>query len=355
MPSSEVLNAFGLSLPGVEVVPLAGGLIHQTFLARDRSRDLAVLQRMHPIFGPEVMHDIEAVTSHLEALGLPTTRVITTRWGGLHFTDGDAKTWRALTCVAGVTFERVESPSLAAEAGSLVSRFHRALGTMEYEFRHVRSGVHDTAAFLNRLEQALHATDIPGREHLARLAEAILDEARRLPALGTLPRRVTHGDLKISNVRFTATTPTRAHALLDLDTLGRLPLSYELGDAFRSWCNPLGEDVEATRFDEDIFAAAVNGYAREAKDGWLAAEEVESLVPGLLTICVELAARFCLDAFEDRYFGWDPQRFPSRREHNRVRAAGQLCLAREVLAVRGKAEEVVRKELRCLASSSGTS
>src|SRR5262249_23698117 len=151
-----------------------------------------------------------------------------------------------------------------------------------------------------------------------------------LPALGMLPTRITHGDLKISNVLF---HEGKARALLDLDTLGRQTLAYELGDALRSWCNPLGEDVENTRFNRDIFTATIRGYASEARD-LVSQAEIDSIVPGYQTICVELAARFCVDAFEDRYFGWDPKRFPSRREHNRVRATGQLALAQQVGAVR---------------------
>ena len=42
-------------------------------------------------------------------------------------------------------------------------------------------------------------------------------------------------------------------------------------------------------------------------------------------------------------FGWNPTLFPSRREHNRVRAAGQLALARAVLARRGEAEALVAR------------
>ena len=205
--------------------------------------------------------------------------------------------------------------------------------------------MHDTAAHLARLEAVLGAAPLADADQarLAPLAQEILAEAGRLPPLGALPRRITHGDLKLSNVVFADASASEARALIDLDTLGRLSLAYELGDAWRSWCNPLGEDVEATRFDLEVFAAGVSGYARGAR-GLLAGEEAEALVPGVITVCVELAARFCVDAFEDRYFGWDPARFPSRREHNRVRATGQLGLARSVLAARSAAETVVRRE-----------
>jgi hypothetical protein len=89
----------------------------------------------------------------------------------------------------------------------------------------------------------------------------------------------------------------------------------------------------------------VQGYAAGAEDAGfvLAAGEPESFVPGLVTVALELSSRFCTDAFEDRYFGWNPARFPSRREHNRVRAAGQLALARAVLERRGEAEALVAR------------
>ena len=60
---------------------------------------------------------------------------------------------------------------------------------------------------------------------------------------------------------------------------------------------------------------------------------------GLETVCIELAARFAVDAFRDSYFGWDPSRFPTRRVHNLVRARGQLALG---LAVRAARDEALR-------------
>jgi hypothetical protein len=70
-------------------------------------------------------------------------------------------------------------------------------------------------------------------------------------------------------------------------------------------------------------------------------EELASVVLGLETVCVELAARFCVDFFEDRYFGWDPARFSSRRAHNLVRAHGQLALSRSVREHRDEALAVM--------------
>ena len=65
--------------------------------------------------------------------------------------------------------------------------------------------------------------------------------------------------------------------------------------------------------------------------------ERQAVVIGLETVCVELAARFCVDIFDDRYFGWDASRYPSRRAHNEVRARGQLALATSVRQQRADA------------------
>jgi Ser/Thr protein kinase RdoA (MazF antagonist) len=187
--------------------------------------------------------------------------------------------------------------------------------------------VHDTAGFLVRLgERAASApADTVGADAVG-LARDILIAAAELPELGDLPSRICHGDLKISNVVFRGPD---AICLIDLDTLGMQSIAYEMGDALRSWCNPLGEDVAEAAVQRALLDAALDGYLGPA-GSLLSQAEIDSIIPGMRMVCIELAARFCLDVFEDRYFGWDATRFASRREHNLVRARGQLSLGLSV-------------------------
>ena len=171
------------------------------------------------------------------------------------------------------------------------------------------------------------------------MADEIVSLASRLIPLPTEPQRIIHGDLKISNLLFSEDL-TEALALLDLDTMARSTLPIELGDALRSWCNPGGEDVGAVTFEAEYFRAALEGYAKEAR-GFLTQDERDALVLGALTISLELSARFCADALNESYFGWDKTRFASRSEHNLVRAQSQLLLARSIDDQRGVLESLV--------------
>ncbi len=319
--------------------PLGGGLINDSWVF-DGPRGRGVLQRLNPIFAPEVNDDLAAVTAHLAARGLVTPRLLETADGARWVDLGEAGVFRAISWIPGTTLPRAEAPAVVAAAAGLLGRFHRALADLDHDFRFRREGVHDTDRHLAHLADVLaapHAPQLP--PEVPPLAEAIVSAGRDLPPLPPLPARVLHGDPKLDNVRFDA-AGERAVCLVDLDTLRRGPLPHDLGDAWRSWTNRAGEDEPEAAFDLAFLQAAVVGYAAETR-GWITPAEVDALLPGLLRISLELAARFCADALEDRYFGWDPTRFPSRRHHNRVRAAGQLSLHHQVRGHLAGAKRIV--------------
>jgi Ser/Thr protein kinase RdoA (MazF antagonist) len=334
MVPGDVLAAWGWQ--AAEVVALTGGLLNETWTIRSGGAPVAVLQRLHPVFGAKVNLDIEAVTAHLAARGLVTPRLLRTRdqhaWH-----DHDGRVWRALSWIDGTTVHAVPSPAWAEAGGALAGAFHRAVVDLHHDYAFARAGVHDTAAHLARL--AGHVTG-GGDSDAVALGREILAAADGLPAMPDVPRRHCHGDLKISNLLF-ATDPVRGICLVDLDTLGLSTIAFELGDALRSWCNPYGEDAGRVAFDLAVFGAAVRGFCAVA-DPLITADERTSIVIGLETVCVELAARFAVDLFRDAYFGWDPARFPSRHAHNLIRAQGQLQLALAVRDVRHDALEIVR-------------
>ena len=332
----EVLAAYDLER--AHLTPIDIGLINQTYEV-DHEGTRYVLQRLHAIFGGEVCLDLDAIAAHVALSAVVTPRLVRTREGA-PFVTAEGGVFRVITFIAGRTITSVEEPRHAFAAARLASRFHAALTDLDHTFHFTRAGVHDTAAHLARLDRwRSDGATKPDHDLNAPIAEAILAHARSLEPLPMLPVHIVHGDLKISNVRFDDALD-HATALLDLDTLGHGTMAFELGDALRSWSHKGGESAGGSRVDHDIVRAAVRGYA---EGGFaLTPDERAAIVLGLETIATELAARFCVDAWEDAYFGWDSTRFASRRDHDRARACAQLDLARSVRETRGALDTIVQ-------------
>ncbi len=331
-----VLTAYGMPAPPVG--RLGKGLINSTWLA-EKGGTRFVLQCVNPIFPAEVNADIDVVTRHLEKCGLVTCRIVPTTAGEL-WTRCDDQTWRLLTFVDGVSHDSLTTSIQAESAGALLAGFHRAVCDLDHEFTNPRLGIHDTTRHLAFLRETLRSRcDHPCHADVSRLASQILGAAADLAPYPQTPDRIVHGDPKINNLLFTHDTDI-AFSLVDLDTLARMPLPLELGDAMRSWCNPAGEDDQVSEFSVPLFEQAIRGYA-EGSQGWIVQGESAAIVSATETILIELAARFCADALNECYFGWDSTKFATRSEHNQERAASQLHVAESLAAQRKDLEAIV--------------
>ena len=324
---------------GAAVARIGSGLINRSYLLTRNDGGRAVLQAVSPIFPPEIHGNIAAVTERLAQAGLVTPRLLPARDGRLYMTAADGGVWRLLTHIDGVSFDVVGGAEQARAAGELVGQFHGAVDGLDHPFVGMRVGVHDTPRHLARLDEAV-ATHAGHRllTQVRPLADAIRAGAASLSPLPALPPRVGHGDLKFNNILFAGPRPpddARAVCLIDLDTVGPQSLAYELGDAWRSWCNRAGEDDVHAVLDLEIMEASLQGYtAGLGRD--LGGDERRALLLGVEWVSLELAARFAADALFESYFGWDATRFPGRGEHNLVRARGQWSLHEALLATRDR-------------------
>jgi Ser/Thr protein kinase RdoA (MazF antagonist) len=329
MSPEEALAAWSFAAPA-HAVPIAGGLINQSWLVHADGAPVAVLQRLNTkVFSAAVHDDIEGLTAILRDRGLRAPRLLRTT-ADTNRLERDGEVWRAMTLVGARTIDRLDSPAQARSAGRLVARFHAALADVDWTFHHARAGVHDTERHMRVLRESVAGlTDHRLHADVAPLAAEVLaawDEWREV-SLPTLPRRIIHGDLKVSNLRFDGDD---AVALIDLDTLAWGTLDVELGDALRSWCGTSGEDTADATFDLDLCRAALAGYAEGAGAWGPTAAESASFLTGTRRIALELSARFAADALRESYFGWDRARFPAAGEHNLLRARGQWSLAQAV-------------------------
>ena len=322
-----VLESWDLQLVSFQV--LETGLINKSFKVDVSDGRTFVLQKISDRFSAEVTGKIHRLTCHLESSGLKTFHVLEGKTGQLIETyKGDS--WRLLSFLEGFSPTRVETNLQASEAGALLARFHLALEGYEDEDFRTTLGSHDIHLHLTKLEKAVKQNKAgPFYSEVKSRAEILFAAVNKLPPMTGCTMKVLHGDPKISNFLFSA-DEKKAECILDLDTVGPASLSLELGDAFRSWCNPMGEDEENGVFDANLFKSAFESYANVA-GYFLGQREREELVLGTLYVYLELSARFLLDVLEERHFGWDSTRFSSSAEHNLIRAKGQFSAGQDLI------------------------
>lgn len=332
----RALSEWSLSYPIVESPDQ--GLINGTWLLGDPPQ--YVMQWVNPIFSPLIHDDLSIVLSHLQKQGCITPNLIPTASGSSYWKE-EHGCWRIWSFIEGSTIHAISSLHIAKEAGTLVGKFHKALQNLTHDFIAPQRDIHNTPQRMLDLEHAL--AKAPGH-HLEKeavtLGEAILKAWNDWDGTMDQPKRICHGDLKISNLRFDA-SGQHGVCLIDLDTIGPNPLSVELGDAWRSWCNKSGEDKpESAHFEIDIFDASARAWVQEAPD--LLDIEKNSLVGGIERICLELSARFCADAINNSYFKENREKYPELGRHNLIRAQSQFNLARSARAQRSTCEHIIQ-------------
>ena len=335
----DVLAAYAVAPAHIRL--LESGLINRTYRVTAETGLEYILQAVNAMFPVAVNQDIDAVTRHLQQSGLVAPRLQRSRQDQV-FHRHDGQVWRLFNYIPGRVHARLQQPAPAAAAGRLLGRVHSALARLDYTLRTRRPGVHDTPRHVRHLQNTLkqhhnHA----GYATLKPLAEAILAHLAQCPPLPAVANRMVHGDPKISNFIFSAERE-EAICMVDFDTLNRMPVYLELGDALRSWCNPSGEDTVDGAFSMAHCRAALEGYACHAGT-LLTRAEWRAIPAATLTIYLELAARFCADALNEDYFSWDPQRFGSQREHSEVRARGQFNAACSLLEHYDELTDTVEK------------
>lgn len=331
----EVLAAYDIGKVD-RVKAITDGLVHQTIeLKTDQGR--FILQKLHSVLATQaIAKDFVAVTKHLTQNGVLAPEPVFSRSGEL-LVSHNGEVWRMQTRIGGKTVHQMKNAAMAREAGMAYARLHRTLDSMKYTFK-AKKVLHETRKIYNRFLGEVR------RPKNASLLDEVESEitylTKEMPKYflpESLPKRVIHGDPKVSNILFD--TKGKAKAIIDLDTCNRRPVLVELGDAFRSWCGGAEDDPKNT-FNLRMFKSAWSGYQSESA-GMLTTQELKYVPMCTGTITLELAIRFLTDYFTDNYFGWDEKRYSSRREHNLARCRGQIAEFKDFEKKREKIEKLV--------------
>lgn len=336
MEISKIVTKY--SIPSTLKIEKSGyGLINDTFLVTATDRRY-ILQKLNPIYGKEVVEDLDLISCFIDDKDLVVPKVIRTS-DGRKFVDDGGKIWRLLSYIEGRVFEKINSAEIAYETGKILGKFHSIMMGCKHKFRNQQQTVHDFGKIFNSLVKTeIENIGLP-------LKEFLTTQARELSLNLTLPLDkifIVHGDPKISNFIFDKVEP-RVIGLIDLDGCNLDCLLLELGDAFRSWCGGF-EDDPANFFSLEFFKASLSGYCGSCSDLLVYGESslIWSISDAIKLVTLELASRFLIDFQRDKYFGWDKRRYQTRKEHNLARVNGQISLYKDVQAKEKEIFEIIR-------------
>ena len=351
MSANKVAAQFDVPGRLVTIQPLGSGNVNDTYRVIMRttfSEEQFVLQRINR----KVFQDPAAVMTNMKIVTdyahqrieeeadsadriwqLP--RVIATRSGEDYVVDEEGEYWRALSMIASTqSYEKVESPEVAYEAGRVLGHFQRIISECPLDqLLDTLPGFHIAPGYLAYYDEQLESEK--GRERLNFSMEAmrlgrfveqrrdflsVLEDAKES---GELKLRPIHGDPKITNIMIDQITG-KGTCIIDLDTVKPGLVHYDFGDSVRSSCNPAGEettDLSEVYFDVDLFEALFKGYLREAGE-FLGDADRHYLFDSIRLIAFELGLRFFSDYLAgDVYFktAYEGQNL------NRARVQFALC------------------------------
>lgn len=365
MNASLIAKQFDVAGRLVAVEPFGSGNINDTYRVIFRttfSEERFILQRVRRNVFPNpeyIMENMRKITDvchqKLEEINESSDRIwqmpkiIPTRDGKDFYIDGAGDLWRAISNIASaVSYETVQSPDHAYEAGTVLGCFQNLISDIPCEeLKYVIGNFHITPSYLEQLDAALKtplAQELLAHSREARNCLRLIEERRdfcytfeNAKASGELKLRPTHGDPKVANILIDTATG-KGTCIIDLDTIQPGLVHADIGDAVRSSCNPAGEDamdLHTVFFDTDLFATFYRGYMRHAKKFFTDAD-YKYLFDAVRILPLELGLRFFAD-----YLAGDVYFKTRYKEHNLKRALVQLRLMESIESRESQIRKVI--------------
>ena len=282
----EILQEFNLNRNDFLCVPLAVGLINDTYLVTDTEGEQFILQKINKnVFknAGVLMDNIGHALPFLTSDNYAQISFVPTKTGKNYLVKED-NFWRMMTYIPdSTTYNTTSNTNTAFEAGRIVGEFHRLLKKADVDlFEDTLAKFHDLEHRANEFEEALATSEVQKREIAAEAIKKAHYFLKELQGLNNekLPVRICHNDTKLNNILFSKTTE-KALCLIDLDTIMKGYFYYDFGDAIRTVVNVAPEDEQnhdLITFNNELFEAFVDGLA--FNPSFLTEEEKQSLPLG---------------------------------------------------------------------------
>ncbi|MCB0310474.1 MAG: aminoglycoside phosphotransferase family protein [Bdellovibrionales bacterium] len=340
----DVLQQFDIQGSLIAFEEIKGGNIHRSFVStweqnNCETRFLHQEMNTHVFKDPNaLMQNTQILLDHINNSSIRFKRsyqVIRTRSAAPYlFTEQD-RFWRTFSYIDGTySVEHCSSSKQVAQIASAFAKFQMILITLDSScLKPVLPGFRDLPKRFQDLEQERQRSVENQAEDAKALFDKILSQRSLVQSFYAstnhpqVPKRITHGDLKVSNVLFDTSTE-EVVSVVDLDTCLPGSLAFDFGDFVRSACVSCSEDeinVDQIAVRQDYIECLFEAFIRPLSH-LLTQRETEALAVAPAVVAVTLAARFLRDfLIGDVYF---KVRYP---KHNLNRAITQYAIFEKLL------------------------
>lgn len=312
---------------------LESGHINETYLIRNNAKKYILQKINSSIFLnlDAIHHNIDQISKHLKSKNY--RQVILEL---LPFSNGKytwENEWRLMRYIDNsIGFEKVISVEQCYEAAKFLGEFH--LNLLDIDSTKMESPLPNFLNYEDRWQQFLMSVDFASKDRLAQALPEIeyvfenrniLDEWINLQP--KMPKRIIHGDPKISNFLFDQTNSLKIIALIDWDTIMPGTILYDFADMVRSYSNLKEEDDPSIgkNFSQENYQALENGFLFHLKNE-LESIEIENMALAAKSIVYIQALRFLTDFLNnDVYYKIN---YPIQ---NLNRAKNQINLLKELI------------------------
>lgn len=318
----------------IDIRSIESGLINTTFSV-DLDNERYILQQVNTDVFPDpkgIQENIIAIGHYLKENDYPKTilSALKTKKGELIHTDAKNTVWRMFQYIPKSShFDIVPSVDHAFEAAKALGEFHQYLS--DFDSTTLATPIQGFLDFESRRKQFEASLEECDEQRKRNAAEPlkfiethhyIFDEYQKL--WPSLPKRVIHGDPKISNFLFRENS-TQVLGLIDWDTVMQGSVLYDFGDMVRSFTNRKDESDASSlpSFNAEIFNAIKEGVHQNNK---LLPIELDNLLLGAKAVIYIQAVRFLTD-----YLNQDVYYKISYADQNLDRARNQIQLLEALL------------------------
>jgi Ser/Thr protein kinase RdoA (MazF antagonist) len=303
---------------GFNITLIKTGSINETYKIIVNKKPY-ILQKLSKIFTKDVIEDMIQVTDYLNLNDIKAPHLLETLKGNKYVLENN-ELYRVYPFLYGETPNKFSlSNNDLKTMGIYLAEVHKALARLDYEPKHKIENFHNTDFYINKIKKIVNEFQEDDKEVINAMI-SVYDKLNK--DFMSENKQIIHSDPRIENILFDKKFD--GYAIIDFDTIMKGSKFIDIGDLCRSLF--ISEDLDELNYSRKMHDKFIIGYymamVKDTQKVDRISKEVfmKQCIDATMLLSLELSIRFYIDVIEDNYFGFNKDKFKTRKEHNLVRA-----------------------------------